>query len=298
MMKKAILTGVFLSAFLCSMMAWSQVPTHDLRAYKKEIEGAKQATEELSKEMDNLTTSVKSLTDVGSLVDGLLDFNFLIPSSKPKATEDVKKEFTAQQGGSGSSNPVDQAKTATKAITGGSSQEGEQPFPSRTEMEKQVDQMQVKDGSSSDSGDGGSVLDTAKDVVSSATGGGQEEGLTGQEIQGKRNKLPQTKQAWVRYSLATALVNRSLAYRTVSDTKKKTAEKVNGATNMRKAHTAKTHGYSAMAASYNRLLLSQAVANGLSSLKAMDHVEGKINISNPLMDGMGGKMNDLKNFVQ
>lgn len=297
MIKKIILTNVFLSLMFFSSVVWGN-PTHDVRSYKDEIKGAKQATEELKKEMDNMTTSVKSLTDVGSLVDGLLNFDFLIPSKKPKATTDVTNAFNSKPTSGGSGDVAGQAQAAASSITGSSSNEDEKPFPDRSEMNKQVDAMQVRSGTSSDSGDGGSALDTAKNVVSSATGQGEANASTGQEIAGKRKKMPQTKQAWVRYSLATALVNRSLAYRTVSDTKKQTTEKVNNSTNLRKAHTAKVHGYSAMAASYNRLLLSQAVANGLSSLKAMDHVEGKISISNPLMEGMGGKMNDIKNLVQ
>lgn len=298
MIKKIVLTNVFLSLMLFSSVVWGGNPTHDVRSYKDEIKGAQQATEELKKEMDNMTTAVKSLTDVGSLVDGLLNFNFLIPSKKPKVTTDVKEEFKPKKTSAGSGDVVGQAQASVSSLTGSSSNEDEKPFPDRSEMNKQVDAMQVKGESSSDSESSGSVLDTAKSVVSSASGQSEANSSTGQEIAGKRKKMPQTKQAWARYSLATALVNRSLAYRTVADTKKQTTEKVNNATNLRKAHTAKVHGYSAMAASYNRLLLSQAVANGLASLKAMDHVEGKISISNPLMEGMGGKMNDLKNFVQ
>lgn len=293
MIKKIVLTNVFLSLMLFSSVVWGGNPTHDVRSYKDEIKGAQQATEELKKEMDNMTTAVKSLTDVGSLVDGLLNFNFLIPSKKPKVTTDVTKSFETQKTSAGSGDVAGQAKAVASSITGSSGSDDENPFPDRAEMNKQVDAMQVKGESSSDSESSGSVLDTAKSVVSSASGQSEANSSTGQEIAGKRKKMPQTKQAWARYSLATALVNRSLAYRTVADTKKQTTEKVNNATNMRKAHTAKVHGYSAMAASYNRLLLSQAVANGLASLKAMDHVEGKVSISNPLMEGMGGKMNDL-----
>ena len=301
MIKKIVLTNVFLSLMLFSSVVWGGNPTHDVRSYKDEIKGAQQATEELKKEMDNMKTAVKSLTDVGSLVDGLLNFDFLMPSKKTdkksKVTTDVTKPFT-QKTSAGSGDVAGQAKAVASSITGSSGSDDENPFPDRAEMNKQVDAMQVKGESSSDSESSGSVVDTAKSVVSSASGQSEANSSTGQEIAGKRKKMPQTKQAWARYSLATALVNRSLAYRTVADTKKQTTEKVNNATNLRKAHTAKVHGYSAMAASYNRLLLSQAVANGLASLKAMDHVEGKISISNPLMEGMGGKMNDLKNFVQ
>lgn len=297
MIKKIVLTNVFLSLMLFSFVVWGGNPTHDVRSYKDEIKGAQQATEELKKEMDNMTTAVKSLTDVGSLVDGLLNFDFLMPSKKTdkksKVTTDVTKSFETQKTSAGSGDVAGQAKAVASSITGSSGSDDENPFPDRAEMNKQVDAMQVKGESSSDSESSGSVVDTAKSVVSSASGQSEANSSTGQEIAGKRKKMPQTKQAWARYSLATALVNRTLAYRNVDETKKQTTKKVNNATNMRKAHTAKVHGYSAMAASYNRLLLSQAVANGLSALKAMDHVEGKVSISNPLMEGMGGKMNDL-----
>lgn len=296
MKKKLFLVNIFLVFLMSSTMVFGIVPTNDIRSYKEEIKGAKQATEELKKETDAFKTSVQSLMNVGPLLDGLLDTGFLFPSKKPKATEDVKRGMSSSQK-AGSGGVADQAKAAKNSLTGGSSGESETPFGSRSEVDENVKKMQVRDDASSDPS-GGSVLDTAKSTVASATGKGGENGLTGQDVYGKRQKMPQTKQAWARYAMATALVNRSLAYRTSNDSKKQTTEQVSNVQNMREAHTAKTHGYAAMASSYNRLLLSQAVANGLSAFKSMDHVEGKINLSNPLMDGMGGKMNDLKGLLQ
>lgn len=283
-----------------SATSHAQVPAIDPHALGTEAANLQSSVKELSQTVKHMEESILSLTDLGSLLDGLLDVNKLFPSSKPKLSSTPKKAIPLET--ASSSNPVDQVTSAVGGLLGGNSDKENKFSDPKTVSEAIKNNMQmVEEDESSVCGAGvmGAVGSLAGGMGGLGGGlggmagsllGGGDSGLQGTNALQKRKQTGISKQMFAHYALATALVNQTLDGRTLSGSQKKTQQTVNKAKNQRQVHTAKTAGDELMNDTYNRLLFSQAVSNAMNAFKAMDQTEGKIAIgfSTPDIGSMGG----------
>ena len=208
---------------------------------------------ELATAVNTLKNSTLELIDLGDYMDIVFNLDFLSP--KPALSSDVVDAVPKNE----------QANTTPKLPTTGSDAEGGK-FPNHAASEQSVkNNMQVREETPAD--------DPVGQVTSMITGG--QNSIKTEEITRRHARLAQSKQAFARYALATALVHRTLAYRTLHETKDDTQEKVNATNTIRKTHETKVYGNMRMAETYNRLLMSQAAANGLNAFTVMDDVESK-----------------------
>lgn len=275
-MKNYFTTAALFLILVANSSVFGQVPIMDPHALPKEAKNIQQATKDLSGEISKMKSAILSLTDVGSFLDQLLSIDFLFPKSK-KPASDITKPFNESK----NSNP-----TAQFLPTGDDGKA--EKFPNRAAVAKVVDE---KFNTSKAGGSSSDALDMIKDVAVSATGLG---GVKGMDIQKKRVQLPETKQAFGRYTLAVSLVHRTLAYRTLSDAKKDVQNDLNEATDIRKTHSTKTNATGTMAETYNRLLLTQASGNALLALKAMDQEEGRMSLGLEALDISSGVLNEVR----
>lgn len=267
-MKIKFLPAVLISLLLIAPHETSaQVPTHDAKEYAVSVADLGQSIDDLQKTTKDTKESLLSLIDLGPLLDYIFDMSFLIPQDNSQVSSEVKATLAPKQ--------TTSASASAAGVTG-----------------------QVGSLLSSAAGDlfGGreTVVSAVKDRYQTQT-----DDSTTTEIATKQKDLGQSKQSFARYSLAAGLVNRTLAYRTLSDAKQKTEEKTKNANTIRDAHTSKTYAQSAMAETYNRMLFAQAVANGLDAFKAMKSMEGHVSISLPGLEeatnagGLAGKAGEL-----
>lgn len=279
----------------------AQVPAIDPHAIPEEAANLQLSVKELGQTVKHMEESVKGLMDLGSFLDSLLDVNRLFPSQKSKLSDTPKKAIPTET--ASDSSPAGQAKAAVESVTGGSDKD-KKFADANTVSEAIKNNMQiVEEDENGVCGQGvagvagsiaGSMGGSLGGLGGSLLGGGG--ALTGTTALQKRKQVNMSKQMFSHYSLATGLVNRTMAYRTLSGAKKKTQEKVNSAQNMRQVHTAKTAGQETMAETYNRLLFSQAVSNAMGAFKAMDQTEGKISIGFPDSGELGG-LNGITKMV-
>ncbi len=228
--------------------------------------------ESLIQSVQSLKQSVTRAIDLGAYMDTIFDVNFLIP--KPQLSSDVVNSVpkTESNSASGTGNV---ASSATSAVSGGSDGDS-QKFESSSKVKASVsNNMQVRD-TDQDTSTGNAGVDKA---VSAVTGEEVSSGSRSDEISRKKAQLAKSKQAFARYALATALVHRTLAHRTFEDNKEIAQEQAAKTTTIRETHTGKSVGNMALADTFNRLLMSQAAANGLSAFSAMDDMEGKIDFN-------------------
>ena len=226
--------------------------------------------ESLIQSVQSLQQSVTRAIDLGAYMDTIFDVSFLIP--KPKLSSDIVNSVPKTEGNS-ASGVGDVASSATSAVGGDSDS---QQFESSSKVKASVsNNMQVRD-TSQEFSTGNADVDN---VVSAMTGGEVSSGSRSDEISRKKAQLAKSKQAFARYALATALVHRTLAHRTFEDNKEIAQEQAAKTTTIRETHTGKSVGNMALADTFNRLLMSQAAANGLSAFSAMDDMEGKIDFN-------------------
>lgn len=301
----------FLTFFMAlfSFKASAQVPAMDPHELAQSAKTLSSSVEDLNKEIDQTQKEIKQLTDFGSLtsglmasiqgfaglpgtlLDGVLDINFLFP----KISDDAKEALPQQTQQSQADKLTGGAASAAKGLLGGGNND---KLPEGEEAKSIAKSMQTEDSEGCVE-TGSDIAGAAQDLIGSVTGGsGTKKCPTGQEIAAKRQQLGNSKQAFARFTLATGLVNRTLAYRTIINNKKETQSSTGSANTIRQAHTTKTTGTSAMADTYNRLLFSQAVGNGLQAFKAMDQIEGRINLSIPVPTGAGDALGTLKGFMK
>ena len=227
--------------------------------------------ESLIQSVQSLQQSVTRAIDLGAYMDTIFDVSFLIP--KPELSSDVVDSVPKTEGDS-ASGAGDVASSATSAVGGGDG--ASQQFESSSKVKASVsNNMQVRD-TSQESSTGNADVDN---VVSAMTGGEVSSGSRSDEISRKKAQLAKSKQAFARYALATALVHRTLAHRTFEDNKEIAQEQAAKTTTIRETHTGKSVGNMALADTFNRLLMSQAAANGLSAFSAMEDMEGKIDFN-------------------
>lgn len=227
--------------------------------------------ESLIQSVQSLQQSVTRAIDLGAYMDTIFDVSFLIP--KPELSSDVVDSVPKTEGDS-ASGTGDVASSATSAV--GSGDGASQQFESSSKVKASVsNNMQVRD-TSQESSTGNADVDN---VVSAMTGGEVSSGSRSDEISRKKAQLAKSKQAFARYALATALVHRTLAHRTFEDNKEIAQEQAAKTTTIRETHTGKSVGNMALADTFNRLLMSQAAANGLSAFSAMEDMEGKIDFN-------------------
>ena len=301
----------FLTFFMAlfSFKASAQVPAMDPHELAQSAKTLSSSVEDLNKEIDQTQKEIKQLTDFGSLtsglmssiqgfaglpgtlLDGVLDINFLFP----KISDDAKEALPQQTQQSQADKLTGGAASAAKGLLGGGNND---KLPEGEEAKSIAKSMQTEDSEGCVE-TGSDIAGAAQDLIGSVTGGsGVKKCPTGKEIAAKRQQLGNSKQAFARFTLATGLVNRTLAYRTIINNKKETQSSTGSANTIRQAHTTKTTGTSAMADTYNRLLFSQAVGNGLQAFKAMDQIEGRINLSIPVPTGAGDALGTLKGFMK
>lgn len=275
-MKKYFMITILFSVLCVEAPVYGQVPIMDPHALVKEAQNLANTTEQLNSEIKKMQVSILSLTDLGSLLDRLLTIDFLFPKTK-KATLDITKPFNENE----DVNP-----TAQFLPTG---KDGESnKFPNRAAVAEVVDE---KFNTSKGGGTASDAVDMIKNVAASATGLG---GVKGTDIQRKRVQLPETKQAFGRYTLAVSLVHRTLAYRTLADAKKDVQNDLNQSADIRSSHSTKVNATGTMAETYNRLLLSQAAGNALMALKAMDQEEGRMSLGLDGLDISSGVLDEVK----
>ena len=227
--------------------------------------------ESLIQSVQSLQQSVTRAIDLGAYMDTIFDVSFLIP--KPELSSDVVDSVPKTEGNL-ASGAGDVASSAASAVGGGDG--ASQQFESSSKVKASVsNNMQVRD-TSQESSTGNADVDN---VVSAMTGGEVSSGSRSDEISRKKAQLAKSKQAFARYALATALVHRTLAHRTFEDNKEIAQEQAAKTTTIRETHTGKSVGNMALADTFNRLLMSQAAANGLSAFSAMDDMEGKIDFN-------------------
>ena len=227
--------------------------------------------ESLIQSVQSLQQSVTRAIDLGAYMDTIFDVSFLIP--KPELSSDVVDSVPKTEGDS-ASGAGDIASSATSAV--GVGDVASQQFESSSKVKASVsNNMQVRD-TSQESSTGNADVDN---VVSAMTGGEVSSGSRSDEISRKKAQLAKSKQAFARYALATALVHRTLAHRTFEDNKEIAQEQAAKTTTIRETHTGKSVGNMALADTFNRLLMSQAAANGLSAFSAMEDMEGKIDFN-------------------
>lgn len=227
--------------------------------------------ESLMQSVQSLQQSVTRAIDLGAYMDTIFDVSFLIP--KPELSSDVVDSVPKTEGDSASGTGY-VASSATSAVGGGDG--ASQQFESSSKVKASVsNNMQVRD-TSQESSTGNADVDN---VVSAMTGGEVSSGSRSDEISRKKAQLAKSKQAFARYALATALVHRTLAHRTFEDNKEIAQEQAAKTTTIRETHTGKSVGNMALADTFNRLLMSQAAANGLSAFSAMEDMEGKIDFN-------------------
>lgn len=272
----------FFLLILCgfSDFAAAQVITVDAKDTAQQSKLLYDETAKAAEAVSALQESLLSLVDIGEYLDLALSFDFSIP--KPEMSSDVVNAIPKTNGSavSGATGQITQATdsvaggvvgtSGTGGISGigGTSGSGNQKFASKSAVQQSVTQnMQVRTDETAED----------KDVVSMATGSG--DSATTQEISRKRAQLAQSKQVFARYGLATALVHRTLAYRAIAETKGATEDKTGETTATRKTHEGKMYGNMRMAETYNRVLMSQAVANGLSGFSALDEIEGRVDFN-------------------
>ncbi len=293
---------------LFSLKVSAQVPAMDPHELAQSAKTLSTSVEDLQKEIKQSQMEIEQLTDFGAitsglmslqssvqgfaalpgtLLDGVLDVNFLFP----KISEDAKQALPRET----SANPLDQA---TGGLASGLTSSGkDDKLPEGEEAKSIVKSMQLEDTENCVADSGNGAVDAATDLAGKVTGGsGVKKCPTGKEIAAKRQQLGKSKQAFARFTLATGLVNRTLAYRSINDAKKETQASTSSADTIREAHTTKTTAVASMADTYNRLLFSQAVGNGLQAFKAMDQVEGRINLNIPSpinASGLSGAMGGI-----
>lgn len=293
-MKKYIQTfRLFLLAILfVPQMTQAQVITNDS---KELITLAKQVYNDgngLIQSLKSLQQTVIRAIDLGAYMDTFFDVSFLIP--KPQMSSDVvnavpKENSNSSLGGS----------TGVGVSEGTSSSGSNQQFESSSKVKASVaNNMQVTDASSASGSDGSDI----EGVVSDITGGDVSHKAKSDEVSKKRAQLSRSKQAFARYALATALVHRTLAHRTFEDTKEETKEQAAKTTTIRETHTGKSKANMSLSDTFNRLLMSQAAANGLSAFAAMDDMESKIDfnlrgITDGLAGGTGGMSGSLGGLI-
>lgn len=302
----------FLTLFMAffSFKVSAQVPAMDPHELAQSAKTLSTSVEDLNKEIDQTQKEIKQLTDFGSLTSGLmssiqgfaglpgtlldqvLDVNFLFPK---KISDDAKEALPQQTQQSQADKLTGGAASAATGLLGG---KNDDKLPEGEEAKSIAKSMQTEDSENCVE-TGSDIAGAAQDLIGSVTGGsGTKKCPTGKEIAAKRQQLGNSKQAFARFTLATGLVNRTLAYRTIINNKKETQSSTGSANTIRQAHTTKTTGITAMADTYNRLLFSQAVGNGLQAFKAMDQIEGRINLSIPVPTGSGDALGTLKGFMK
>ena len=302
---------LILLTVLFSFKVFAQVPATDPHELAQSAKTLATSVEDLNKEIDQTQKEIKQLTDLGSLVSGVmssiqgfaglpgtlldqvLDVNFLFPK---KISDDAQAAFPQAQQQNQLDKMTGGAASAAKGLLGG---ENNDKLPEGEEAKSIAKSMQMEDTEGCIE-TGAGVAGAAQDIIGSVTGGSSiKKCPTGTEIAAKRQQLGNSKQAFARFGLATGLVNRTLAYRTIINNKKETQASTGSADTIRKAHTTKTTGIAAMADTYNRLLFSQAVGNGLQAFKAMDQIEGRINLSIPVpTTGAGDALGTLGGFLK
>lgn len=244
-----------------SHVASAAVIVNDAKDLIKLAKAVSNEVKELATASKTLQNSVLEAIDLGDYLDIAFSLDFLTP--KPTLSSDVVDAV-----------PKNKQSDVSSTITAGGNS-GDEKFPNHTTSKQSViDNMQVRDEPAED--------DVTGQVVNLVTGG--QNGIKTEEITRRHARLTQSKQAFARFALATALVHRTLAYRTLHETKEKTQAKADETTTIRKTHESKTYGNMRMAETYNRLLMSQAAANGLNAFAAMDDIESK-----PTFDLLNGK---------
>ncbi len=264
------------------------VTTADLEDIQTQIEEFIKSVEEVMVEIQKTVETAREVTDVGSLMNEVFDIGFLIP--KPKMSTDVvetiPKEGEKKDGGiTGSASSA-----ASSVGLGGDSKGDSEKFEDASKVNQSVKKnltVSNESGEQEEDSDDG-VMGLVKDVAASITGAGTGQGPKAEEVTKKRAQLLQSKQAFARYALSAALVHRTLAHRTVEESRDNTEEKVGEARSHRKTHSAKVHSNLMMADTYNRLLMSQAAANGLSAFTVREEMESKIDYNlRGVTDGIG-----------
>ncbi len=282
MKQKQKILGLFLIAMglvLPRNASAVMVTTADMKDIATQIEAFAKGVEEVVTEVETLVKSTKELIDVGDLMNQFFDIGFLIP--KPKMSTDVVETIPK----SGDSKKGVSASSITGGL--GGKKDGE-----KFEDAKKVNSSVKKNLTVAKSGDDSeedseSFMDMAKDLATSISGA-DGQGPKAEEVTKARAKLLQSKQAFARYALSAALVHRTLAHRTSEESKENTSNKTQEATSQRKVHSAKVHSNLMMADTYNRLLMSQAAANGLSAFTAREEMESKIDYNlRGVTDGVG-----------
>ena len=262
---------IFAGAILFPTVLSAQVITKDDKELLNLGKQVYNEGESLMQSVQSLQQSVPRAIDLGAYMDTIFDVSFLIP--KPELSSDVVDSVPKTEGDS-ASGTGDVASSATSAV--GSGDGASQQFESSSKVKASVsNNMQVRD-TSQESSTGNADVDN---VVSAMTGGEVSSGSRSDEISRKKAQLAKSKQAFARYALATALVHRTLAHRTFEDNKETAQEQAAKTTTIRETHTGKSVGNMALADTFNRLLMSQAAANGLSAFSAMEDMEGKIDFN-------------------
>ncbi len=246
------------------------VLTKDAEDIVTQIGDLATAVENVATAAGKVVIETKKAMDLGQYMDAVFDVSFLFP--KPRMSSDVVKAIPKDSDGGTSVAGV--SVPSTSSITGGSKSDDEK-FEDAEKVDKSIQNNLTVDGQEK-KGDGENMLELVQDVASVVTGSGNEQNLKAEEVTKKKAKLAQSKQAFARYALAAALVHRTLAHRTNEDSKQHTEEKTAEATTQRKVQASKVHSNLLMADTYNRLLMSQAAANGLSAFHARDEMEAKI----------------------
>ena len=304
----------FLTLFviLFSFKALAQVPAMDPHELAQSAKTLSTSVEDLNKEIDQTQKEIKQLTDFGSLtaglmssiqglaglpgtlLEGVLDINFLFP----KISDDAKSAFPQNTEPDQLDQMTGGAASAAKGLVSGS--EKNDKLPEGEEAKSIAKSMQVENSDDCVGSSDSDIVGAAQGAIGAVTGGsGVKKCPTGTETAAKRQQLGKSKQAFARFTLATGLVNRTLAYRTILNNKKETQASTGSADTIRKAHTTKTTGIAAMADTYNRLLFSQAVGNGLQAFKSMDQIEGRINLSVPVLPtGAGNALGSIGGILK
>lgn len=287
-MKKYFKTfGLLMILMICTPGQAQEVVTQDAKELVQLAQQVGNESRGLVESLIALNQSFKRVTDLGGYMDALFDVSFLIP--KPRMSPEVVN--AVPKAGSKSAAPAASgaAGAATSAVSSVTGSDSEAKFESSSKVKASVSEnMQVTDASSTSSDD----VDVKK-TVSELTGGDVGKGAKTEEVSRKRAQLSKSKQAFARYALATALVHRTLAHRTFEETKNTTEKQTNKTTTTRLTHTGKSVGNMALSETFNRLLMSQAAANGLSAFSAMDDMESKIDfnlrgITDNLANSVGG----------
>lgn len=270
-MKQYFKTFGLLCLLIASMPCQAQVITEDAKELAQLGTQVYNESKGLFEAIRSLEQTTKRVVDLGAYMDKLFDISFLIP--KPKMSPDVVNAVPKASKNSSLPGAADTAAATASSVVGGDSSSPK--FENSSKVKASVgNNMQVTDASGTSS-DG---IDVQK-TVSELTGGDVDTGAKTEEVSRKRAQLSKSKQAFARYALATALVHRTLAHRTFEDTKDDTSKQTAKTTTIRSAHTGKSVGNMALSETFNRLLMSQAAANGLSAFSAMDDMESKIDFN-------------------